>query len=717
MLDPRSSPGKILAVVYFVSLTSFFGCKSPSNQEYTNHLINETSPYLLQHAHNPVDWYPWGDEALTKAKNEDKPIILSIGYSACHWCHVMERESFSDTAVARIMNANFISIKVDREERPEIDNIYISAVRTMGGSTGWPLNVFLTPDAKPIFGGTYFPPESMQGRPSWTDVMNNILRSFREKRSDIEEQAQKLLGYMARADGEVLENFVISGLEKQDLFTQDHLDSIYENLRFGFDTVYGGFGDTPKFPSTGTIKFLLRYQHFTEKEEGLHHALLSLDKMFMGGLFDQLGGGFARYATDRKWLVPHFEKMLYDNAQLVDVFSEGYLIRNKPIYKEAVERTVAFLQREMLSPENGFYSTLDADTEEEEGKFYIWTKREIDSILGPAADLFNAFYGVSQKGNFEGKNILYRTKSYQKFADEHNMSVKDLASELKSARNLLYEARNKRIRPGLDDKIILSWNAMMNSALSKAYKVFQVQEYKDLAVKNMDFLLKSFRVNGDDHELYHTYKNGKAKYHGFLDDYAFLIEALLSLYEITFNEQYLELADHFTRYLMEHFQDPYAKVFFYTSAKQKDILLRKKEFYDGSTPSGNSTMSDNLQRLGIIMDNNEYKETSVIILRKLLTMIIEYPSSFSRWANTLVNYVHPIHEIAVVGPKYEDIANRINRMFIPNMLIMGSVGEEETKFALLEGKYAFEKTLIYVCKDYACKLPVDNMDDFRTQIN
>ncbi|HJU45609.1 MAG TPA: thioredoxin domain-containing protein, partial [Chitinophagaceae bacterium] len=455
---------------------------------HANRLVHETSPYLLQHAHNPVDWFPWGEEALEKAKREDKPILVSIGYAACHWCHVMERESFENEETAAIMNEHFVNIKIDREERPDLDHIYMDAVQAMTGSGGWPLNVFLTPDCRPFYGGTYFPPKPAFNRASWTEILQQVSDAFKNKRTEIDAQADNLTDYLERSNSfeSKFKMDINAGPGEADLHT------IYNNCMKNADRKEGGFGNAPKFPQTFTIQYLLRYYHFTKKTAALEQACLSLDKMVQGGIYDQVGGGFARYSTDAEWLAPHFEKMLYDNALLVSVLSEAYQLTNRELYRRAIEQTMDFIHREMLSPENGFYSALDADSEGEEGKFYVWDKTEIDEVLGDDAELFCAFYDVSEQGNWEGHNILRVKKPAEEFAAERGMSPEELEQRLQKSRSLLLERRSQRIRPALDDKILLSWNSLMNMAYSKAYTVLQKEEYRQQAVSNMQFMLKAF---------------------------------------------------------------------------------------------------------------------------------------------------------------------------------------------------------------------------------
>src|SRR5687767_3251690 len=480
-------------------------------KQHSNHLIRETSPYLLQHAHNPVDWYPWGNEALNKAKEENKPILVSIGYAACHWCHVMERESFEDEATAAIMNEHFINIKIDREERPDLDHIYMDAVQAMTGSGGWPLNVFLTPDQKPFYGGTYFPPQRAFNRPSWKEILLGVSQAFKERRDEINVQSENLTGHIIQSN-----SFGQSVAGDPSALTVEKTDEVYKNILKSADTQWGGFGRAPKFPQTFSIQYLLRYQvtnlQMPESKApslggglGETQALLSLDKMIGGGIYDQAGGGFARYSTDTEWLVPHFEKMLYDNALLVSVISEAFQITGKDRYREVIEETIGFLKREMLQEEGGFYAALDADSEGVEGKFYIWDYEEVRKILQEDADIFCRFFDITPNGNFEGKNILRRKKSEEQFCKEQDISLDKLKRIIQQGKQKLLEVREKRISPGLDDKVLLGWNALMNTALSRAFAATGIQEYRELAITNMQFLLKNFAKSTN--EFYHSWKN------------------------------------------------------------------------------------------------------------------------------------------------------------------------------------------------------------------
>ncbi len=683
-----------------------------------NKLINETSPYLLQHAYNPVNWYAWKPEAFERAKAENKPILVSIGYSTCHWCHVMERESFENEETAAMMNAHFINIKVDREERPDVDQIYMEACQIISGGGGWPLNCFLTPDGRPYFAGTYYPPQEAHGRPSWRQVLHNMSNAFQNKHDIVEQQANQMMEIIKNSDKNYIKSPIANHLSpintEGGAFTQDLLDNIFYSLRQRFDSVEGGFGGAPKFPGTMCIQYLLEYYFYTKNSEALAHAELSLTKMIQGGIYDQIGGGFARYATDREWLIPHFEKMLYDNALLINELCDAYKITKKDIYRETIEETLAFIEREMLHTEGGFYSAYDADSEGVEGKFYVWDKSEIEAILGEDAPLFCVFYDVTEEGNWEEKNILWRPKSYEEFADWKKLDIHFLKKKIKESSYKLFKIRDLRIKPGLDDKILLSWNAMMISAYARAYEALGNAHYLAIAVENLDFILKNFKKDNDK-GLYHTYKNGIKQYDAFLEDYALLIEALTDVYSISFNQKYLYLASEYTDYVIEHFFDKEDNLFYFTSESQKDIPLRKKDLYDNATPSANSTMAKNLMRLGIIFDNEMYKTLSMNMLRSVLEVIERYPSSFAKWASVVLSAVKPPYEIAIVGKYAFEKAREVNSLFLPNKIVMASV-EEDEKLPLLRGRQEENHTYIYVCQNYTCQLPVETVEEMKKMV-
>lgn len=692
--------------------------------KHTNSLINETSPYLLQHAHNPVNWYPWGEEALNKARQEDKPILVSIGYAACHWCHVMERESFENESTARVMNEHFINIKIDREERPDLDHIYMDAVQAMTGSGGWPLNIFLTPETKPFYGGTYFPPVRAFNRASWKEVLMGVAEAFKEKRDEIENQANNLTNHLVQSNSFGLH---FPG-EADTVFSMAKAATITENCMKAADKEWGGFGRAPKFPQSFTIRYLLRYFYVKRNEnahQGMDQALFSLDKMIEGGIYDQLGGGFARYSTDTEWLAPHFEKMLYDNALLVDVLSEAYQLTGKPRYAEVIRETMGFINRELMHPQKAFYAALDADSEGEEGKFYVWQKDEVERLLGKDAAVFCGYYDITEKGNWyepghepgesSPRNILRAKTSWREFATQHRLGDDELKRVLETGKNILLAHRNKRPRPALDDKIILGWNALMNTACCKAFAATGEEEYRQLAIANMDFLWSKL-AGQEPGEFYHTWKNGQAKHPAFLDDYAFLADALLHLLEVTGDASWLVKATQVTEYAIQHFSEQDTGFFFYTREKQPDIIVRKKEVYDGALPSGNAVMAGNLYRLGILLDKPDWKERSDQMVSALGQTIISYPTSFGYWAAQLLERTAGTVELAIVGKEPFKIHEQLLRFFIPHRVLMVSL-EGDSSFPLLTGKQVAGPAEIFVCKDYACLQPVTSAEAVMSLIN
>jgi uncharacterized protein len=668
---------------------------------HTNSLINETSPYLLQHAHNPVDWYPWGEEALQKAKTEDKVILVSIGYAACHWCHVMERESFEDEATAAIMNKHFINIKIDREERPDIDHIYMDAVQAMAGNGGWPLNVFLTPDTKPFYGGTYFPPVRAYNRSSWKEVLHGVAQAWRERRTEIEAQADNLTEHIA-ASGDFGKN--IAGTDAA-IFTASDCHTVFDNLMKAADTVWGGFGTAPKFPQTFSINWLLQYHHFTGNKAALDHALLSMDKMLQGGIYDQAGGGFARYSTDVEWLAPHFEKMLYDNALLLMTLCDAFAITKNRYYKKAIDTTIAFIKREMMHPDGGFYAALDADSEGVEGKFYVWSKMEIEELLGPDAALFCDFFDVTEGGNWEETNILRTLVPAAEFCSSRGLNTDEFEVKMDACLDKLMEKRSGRIRPQTDDKILLGWNALMITALCRAAAVLGNREYAALAADSFAFLWKSFKVDAAGTAMYHTFKEGRAKYPAFLDDYAYLIQACIHLQEISSGQDYLLKARALTEYVIDNFSEADTGWFFFTGASQADILVRKKEVHDGATPSGNSIMANNLVYLGIIFDIPAWQQQAISITNGLLPAIIKHPNSFAVWASLVLAQVAGINEIVVAGNNYQQQRDELLQHYLPGSVLQ-CTGAENPDFPLLKGKFEEVATALYLCRNYSCAAPL-----------
>ena len=678
------------------------------NDSMANRLQGETSPYLLQHAHNPVDWYPWGEEALQKAQQESKPILVSIGYAACHWCHVMERESFEDPDTARFMNDHFVNIKIDREERPDLDHIYMDAVQAITGSGGWPLNVFLTPEGRPFYGGTYFPPRPLYNRPSWKELLAGIARSFREKKEEIEQQAGNLTHHVATAGmfgiGSAKKTSGATGPDASgtapadDLFNPGTLRLIRDQLLATADKVEGGFGGAPKFPQTFSIRYLLHYYYFTRDAEALQQARLSLDKMVRGGIYDQLGGGFARYSTDNEWLAPHFEKMLYDNALLVIALCEALQLTGDSLYREAIEGTMAFIHRELSNREGAFYAALDADSEGIEGKYYVWDKTEIEEVLGEDAALFCHYYGVTARGNWEGKNILTRPEVPGLSTDEQQ--------RLEAGRQRLLQHRSRRVPPALDDKILLGWNALMNMACSKAYAATGNERWRQWAIDNMNFLRTRMKGTGI-HFYYHSYK-GEARIPAFLDDYAFLIAALLELQEITGDTAWLEEARDVLVQVIAHFGEEESGFFYFTHEGQTDLIVRKKEIYDGAIPSGNSMMASNLLYLSIIYDQPDWGERARRMAAALHKPITAYPGSFGIWATLYQAITYTIPEIVLTARQPDLTRKEFLSQLIPYRVFQ-SAQEGNTHFPLLRDKPSGDSPQLFLCKNYSCQLPVNEV--------
>ena len=668
-----------------------------------NALIKSSSPYLLQHAYNPVDWYPWGKEALSKAITEDKPILVSIGYSACHWCHVMEKESFENDSIAAVMNKYFVCIKVDREERPDVDQIYMDAVQAMGQNGGWPLNVFLTAEQKPFYGGTYFPPEA------WRRLLLQIAEVYEQKRDDVESSAQQLTE--AIATSEVIKYGLV---DKDHQYSVGVLDNLYEKMAQHFDTVRGGFNRAPKFPMPGQWSLLLRYYQITKNPEALRQVELTLKEIALGGINDQVGGGFARYSVDKDWLVPHFEKMLYDNGQLLSLYSEAYSATHTQLFKEIVYQTIAWLETEMMSEEGGFYAALDADSEGEEGKYYVWSSAELDSLIPEYKELVSKYYNITEEGNWEhGKNILHRRITDAHFAKENNLEEVELQSIISRTNKILLDARNKRIRPGLDDKILSGWNGLALKGLTDAYKAFGEAKFLSLALTNAEFI--KTKLVDTNFRLYRNYKGGKADINGYLEDYAFVVDAYISLYEVTFDEQWLSLAQSLTAYCLQHFYDDHEKLFFYTDDSSEALIARKKEIFDNVIPASNAQMAFNLYQLGIIYDNKQYTGISRDMMAKVVSMLESESAYLYQWAKLYIYQNTPTAEIAIIGPEARVLMQSLQKHYSPNRIIMGAT--KASDLPLLKDKQMLsEKTTIYVCYNKTCKLPVHTAEEAITQL-
>jgi uncharacterized protein len=638
--------------------------------EFTNNLINETSPYLLQHAHNPVNWHPWSDETLKKAKKENKLLVISIGYAACHWCHVMEKESFADPEVAEIMNENFISVKVDREERPDVDNLYMNAAQLMTGSGGWPLNILAMPDGKPFYAGTYYPKED------WLKILKHFVELNKKDPASIDKQAEKVTQGI-----NTLEELPF--VKKESSFTVDELNVSYAKMKNRIDFEKGGKIETQKFPMPVIWKYLLHYNYITNDTSSLEIVNTTLHNMFFGGIYDHLGGGFSRYSTDEKWSVPHFEKMLYDNAQLVELYSQAWQKTKNPLYKQVVYESLEFVERDLTAPNGAFYSSLDADTDGEEGKYYVWTAEEIEKYLGKNAALFKEYYNIESAGNWEDeKNILQRKQTDKQFAEEKSMSLKELKEKISKSKERLLTEREKRTAPALDDKVLTSWNALMIKAYLSAYKAFDEERFLDAALKNARFLKDN--VISNDGFITRSYKDGKNSIPGFLDDYAFTISAFLDLYQATFDEQWLLQANDLTAYTQEHFFDPSSGMFFYSHNDHSGLITRQKEIIDNVIPSSNSEMAKNLLTLGHYFYDNEKKETAEQMLLNVQDNLKEYPEFYTNWAVVHALFAQPPYEVAIVGDEFKSIKKEMNSNYLPDILLMG--GRKEGNLELLRGK-------------------------------
>jgi uncharacterized protein len=665
-----------------------------------NRLIHETSPYLLQHAHNPVDWYAWGPEALERARRENKPIFLSIGYSACHWCHVMEHETFEDEKVAEAMNENFINIKVDREERPDLDQIYMGAVQVMTGSGGWPLNIFLLPNGEPFLGGTYFPPEDRYGRPSFARVMAIVLDAFHNKREEVNGNARYLTEHLNKSKQS-------GAVEAAD---ESVLELAYRSLATRFDAREGGFGGAPKFPPSMNIDFLLRYCYRTRDELSLHMAMFTLDKMACGGMYDQIGGGFHRYSVDDHWLVPHFEKMLYDNALLSRVYLDAFQAAKKPLYRKIAEETLDFIVREMRDSNGGFYCAQDADSEGVEGKYYVWSLAEFSAVVGEDADLVAQYLGVTERGNFEESNIPNVSRPPDIFCKLEKISPEDLAAKIEAAKQKLYAVRDKRVKPGRDEKILTDWNGLMLRAFADAARILDRDDYRKVAVANAEFLLATM---WDGQRLLHNFKDGRARFNGYLDDYANFADGLLAVYQLTFDYRWLEQTVTIVDRMIEQFWDAENGGFYFTAANHEALISRTKDFFDNATPSGNSVAADVLVRLAALLDRNDYRQKVDQLLQSTLSLVKQYPSGFGRLLAAVDFHVGPSREIAIVGDPTEFLAV-LRKHYQPRAVVASGSGGH---IALLKDRPEVEgHPTAYVCENYACLQPNTDPLEFEKQL-
>ena len=666
-----------------------------NKHEHTNKLIHESSPYLLQHAHNPVDWHPWGDEAFEKAKTENKLVLISIGYSACHWCHVMEHESFEDSLTADMMNKNFINIKVDREERPDVDQVYMNAVQLMTGSGGWPLNCLALPDGRPVYGGTYFPKDK------WQQTLNSLLELKDNDPIKLEEYAKNLT----------------AGIQQSELITKNEnpLETKKEFLTLKvnewskyWDKKRGGPNRAPKFPLPNNYQFLLEYATLSGDEESLEFVSTTLDEMAKGGIYDQIGGGFSRYSTDEEWKAPHFEKMLYDNAQLVSLYSEAFTATHNPRYKKIVYETLEFIERELTNKTGGFYSALDADSEGEEGKFYVWKKEELEAVLTEEEfEITKEFYNVTSKGLWEHENyILLMDENSDKMLSIDN----SLSEKIEVIKSKLMTERKKRIRPGLDDKILTSWNMLMIEAYLDAYIAFEDENYLEIAEQQMKFIFNNLITNDDG--LFHLHKDGKSSINGYLEDYAFTISTLLKMYESTFDEGYISQADDLMNYSIEHFLDEESGMFWFKSKKDEALIAKKQENSDNVIPASNSVMAHNLFKLAKLSNNQNFEQIGKQMLSNILPHI-EYAQSYSNWLRLYLYETYPFYEIAATGKNFKELTSELRKTYIPNKIVLGA--EQKSELPLLENKFLEEGT-IFVCQNKTCQLPVNNVKEALKQI-
>ena len=692
--------------LFFLSFiaTLFFSCNSSKKEtlknshQYTNPLINETSPYLLQHAHNPVNWKAWNTETLQQAKDEKKLMIISIGYSACHWCHVMEKESFEDSTVAAVMNKNFISVKVDREERPDVDQIYINAVQLMTGSAGWPLNVITLPDGRPVWGGTYFT------KKAWINSLEKIQKLY-------DKNPQNLIDYADKLEEGIKSMDLIEVNTNELNFIDFPIENTIKSWSTTFDNKYGGPNRAPKFMMPNNLNYLLRYGIKNKDEQILDYVYLTLDNIAYGGVYDHIGGGFSRYSTDIKWHVPHFEKMLYDNAQLVSLYSQAYKATKNPLYEEVVKETLNYVKREMTHKDGAFYSSLDADSvsehgELEEGAYYVFNKKELELQLEKDFSIFSEYYNVTNYGKWEKENyVLIRKKSDQEIIAEFSISQEELNQKKKNWKQLLLAYRNNRPKPRLDDKTLTSWNALMIKGYVDAYKAFQVPEYLNAAETNAQFLINhQLQENG---ALNHSYKDGKSTINGYLEDYAAAIDAFIALYEVTLNELWINKADELAAYTFENFFDAEKNMFYFTSKEDEKLVARNFEYRDNVIPASNSMMAKNLLILSHHFDNKKYLSTASKMLHNVQPEIESYPSGFSNWLDLMANFQDNFYEVVVVGKDASKKIAELNARYLPNILIAGSTSE--SKKPLLNYRYIDGETLIYVCVNNSCKLPVSNI--------
>jgi uncharacterized protein len=665
-----------------------------TEHKHTNALINETSPYLLQHAHNPVDWHPWGEAALAKARTENKPILLSIGYSACHWCHVMEHESFENEDIARLMNDNFINIKVDREERPDLDQIYMTAVQMMTGQGGWPMTMFLTPEGVPFYGGTYFPPVDRYNMPGFPRILLSVAEAYRSQPDQVANTVTNMLGELRR---------IGIAEESRELLTPEILDSSYRRIAKNYDRLHGGFGGAPKFPPAMTLEFLLHTHYRTRSAESLDH----------------IGGGFHRYSVDAKWLVPHFEKMLYDNALLSRLYLHVCQVTRDSFARRIAEETLDYVAREMTDSRGGFYSSQDADSEGEEGKFFVWTRDEVLAIVGKKdAAIFSAYYDVTSDGNFEGKNILHVNQAIENVAQTHGLTEDDAREVIERARQKLFEVREQRVKPGRDEKVLTAWNGLMLASFAEASAILDRDDYRQIARANASFLLREMQSDG---LLRRTWKDGEAKLNAYLEDYASLVEGLIALYEATGELDWIENAIALADKMIDQFWDEEAGGFFFTGRDHEQLIVRSKEWMDNATPSGNSIAAVALLKLSALTANEDYQRRAVAVFRLIADQIRRYPSAFGYALQGLDFYLSSPVEVVIAGK--DDLPFRaleavLHQTYLPNRVIAVCKGQYDraAALALLRDRTSVEKATAYVCRSHTCESPVSAADAFQKQL-
>lgn len=692
--------------IYILIVSCFLGCtfqnqkvgKADKNKMILNRLQYESSPYLLQHASNPVDWYPYGDEALQIASEQNKLMLISIGYSACHWCHVMERECFEDSLVAELMNKHFVNIKVDREERPDIDQVYMHALQLMTGKGGWPLNVICLPDGSPVYGCTYLPPDQ------WKNVLQQLANLY-------ENDSSKLISYASDVRNGIVKTNAMSLDKGSTWFDHNNMSKAFSLLSSSFDMKEGGFDRVPKFPMPGNLLFLLRHYYHTKDEAALNHVILTLKKMAMGGIYDQLEGGFSRYSTDRFWKVPHFEKMIYDNAQLIKVYSETYKLTGDVFFKIIAKECIYFIKNNMTSDQGTFFSAIDADSEGIEGKFYIWSEKEIDSIVRTDSHLFKDYFNVGTFGRWEGANILLRTHDDEKLAKKHNLTVDALLRKIESQKKLLLSERKKRVHPLLDDKQLISWNGIMIDALISAYEAFGDDDCFQMAQKA---LMAIYHSAWDQHHGFkHTLKNGTSSIDGFLEDYAWMGLASLRFYMISGDMQWLEWSKTICSKTLENFYDKPSGLFYFTSLQTDKIIVRKFEVEDNVIPSSNSVMSELLFKLGSLLLEEKYINVSEKMVLLMQKNVVSYPQAYAHWLSQMYNFVEPFYEVALTGTKSDIKMKELNKAFLPNAVYVKTNKEIDLK--IFSGKNPTED-LMYVCTKGMCQLPVTDVNKALQQI-